>query len=373
MKSAVYEEVLMGPWFAPFESGFVQADAVGIRLTQFEFREIEEALHTLANSNMIVRPERLPDELHDAYVATERVWRERETMLRKRGRRVPCLLNQREYPLEDLVVAILMAREIQNRRHRGLLADGRPRTLLELEIYLCEFSTVEITDAVERMVQNLLLTRRVDVANVPFEDKKLDGLELSLGAQRDYATRIQRSLMLAANESILDVIERTSISVFWAWQSDYNPSRSQIYDALENALEICNRNWRPVLPLRITMATEPGDGAVKIDWELQKKIRAADFVVADLTPVGRLFGRRLPNPTVLIEVGFAISVKEADQIILVVRKRNTMDLPGDGRDAEHYPFDIDHLRRLEYEGGGEIRSKLAEELRQHLHKRGLLR
>ena len=175
---------------------------------------------------------------------------------------------------------------------------------------------------------------------------------------------------LSPEESILDLNERTHIVIFNAWQSEFNPSRSKINDALEAVVEAINARpglWRP---LKVEQATQPGDGALRIDVALQEKIKRADFFVGDMTPVFAYEDRLRVNENVLVEVGFALASETPSQVILLAVRRG--DVPGQPENAKP-AFDIAHVRRLQFVKPAELRGKLQKELEEVLRTKGWMR
>jgi hypothetical protein len=132
------------------------------------------------------------------------------------------------------------------------------------------------------------------------------------------------------------------MKVFWSWQSD-TPNRNNHYfirDALKLALD------QVELDLDLSEAERPEidhdtkgkAGLVAIVDTVFEKIDEAAVFVADLTYVGSSAqGKLLPNPNVMIELGYAIKVLGPERIILVSNA-------GYGCRPEDLPFDLRHRR-----------------------------
>ncbi len=75
----------------------------------------------------------------------------------------------------------------------------------------------------------------------------------------------------------------------------------------------------------------------KIEDVIKDKIERCDVFVADITPVAKTGTKLLPNPNVLIELGYALKAIGPDRIILVAQNK-------DGWEVKDLPFDINHHR-----------------------------
>jgi hypothetical protein len=127
-------------------------------------------------------------------------------------------------------------------------------------------------------------------------------------------------------------------TVFFSWQSDSPQKRNTEF--IRSALEAAVQNVAVVeLPLRVDAAAEGLAGTPDIPSTIFHKLTQTAVAVFDITPVGKAerTGKALPNPNVLLELGFATSLIGWDRIILVM---NTAD----GYQPEHLPFDLRHRR-----------------------------
>jgi len=127
------------------------------------------------------------------------------------------------------------------------------------------------------------------------------------------------------------------IIIFWSWQSDHPTkiSKSFVLDALEEATkEVSPAISEAQRDIEIDHDTKGVIGFVDINLTIKNKIDQSDHFVADLTPVGRTDnGKALPNPNVMIELGYALATKQPDEITVIANK-NWFFGPGD------LPFDI---------------------------------
>lgn len=123
--------------------------------------------------------------------------------------------------------------------------------------------------------------------------------------------------------------------VFYSWQSDCSESRDTIKKALNTAKELLASKNQPV-DIIIDEGTSRVPGMPQIDTTVLSKIMGCDVFVADITPVHAAGEDLLPNPNVLLELGFAMGVVGMSKIILLAKRGdwNPKDLP----------FDINHKR-----------------------------
>lgn len=136
--------------------------------------------------------------------------------------------------------------------------------------------------------------------------------------------------------------KKRECNIFFSWQADVKESRKIIDKALKKAAEELNArhaDWH----VNITSDTRGEDGSPDIEDAVLQKIREAHIFVADITPIAQLEkeGKRklLPNPNVMIELGYAIRRMDIDkQVILLANERKDAI----NYDAKDMPFDINH-------------------------------
>lgn len=136
------------------------------------------------------------------------------------------------------------------------------------------------------------------------------------------------------------------MKVFWSWQNDYQPktNRQFIRTALDDAVKQAGEELglesaeRPELD----HDTKNTPGMAEITSTILKKIGESAVFVADLTPIGESHqGKALPNPNVLIELGWALKSLGPDRIIAVMNTES-------GYTPDDLPFDIRHRRAMTY-------------------------
>jgi hypothetical protein len=132
--------------------------------------------------------------------------------------------------------------------------------------------------------------------------------------------------------------------VFYSWQSDLpNASnRGFIEKALKKAVkEIADDESIGVEPV-IDRDTAGVGGSPEISGTIFEKIAKADVFVVDVSIINKdAKGRKVPNPNVLIELGYAFKALGHNRVILIM---NT-EFGG----LEHLPFDLRTRRVLSYD------------------------
>ena len=132
------------------------------------------------------------------------------------------------------------------------------------------------------------------------------------------------------------------MKVFWSWQSDSPKSVNQhfVKDALQAAIEQLSTDLGLTEPERpeLDHDTKGEPGLVEIVSTIFKKIDGAAVFVADVTPVAETAEKKLlPNPNVMIELGYALKALGHERIVLVANSAF-------GGRPEDLPFDLRHRR-----------------------------
>ncbi len=123
-------------------------------------------------------------------------------------------------------------------------------------------------------------------------------------------------------------------TVFFAWQLD-TPSehnKTFIWNALTDAVQTSNPSSHTEMSPRPEVDTQGVPGSPNIIETIFNRIRSCSVFVADLSFIGLSpTGRKIPNPNVLIELGFAARSIGWDRTILVLNSAygNASDLPSD--------------------------------------------
>jgi len=161
-----------------------------------------------------------------------------------------------------------------------------------------------------------------------------------------------------------------AIKVFYAWQSDRpaKANRNFIRAALDDAAKEIGKDLDladAVRAVQIDQDTQGVPGSPPIAETILAKIRAADLFVADLTFVNDPAeqGRRMPNPNVMLEYGYALHALGDGRLISVLNEHYGP--------ASKLPFDIVHRRwpiryNLPSKADSEIRSAIRRQLKADL-------
>ena len=128
--------------------------------------------------------------------------------------------------------------------------------------------------------------------------------------------------------------------LFFSWQSDDNKSRKLLEKALDAARTSLGLQG---VKLEIDHSTLGVSGMPSIDQTILRKIDACDIFLADVTPScnyenilgnGSTVNKEVPNPNVLLELGYAMSALGVDYVVVVAHQ-------GQWKPAD-MPFDINH-------------------------------
>lgn len=133
-------------------------------------------------------------------------------------------------------------------------------------------------------------------------------------------------------------------TVFYAWQSDSpgNTNRNLIEQALKDAIDEIRSDGHLEIDPRLDKDTIGVAGAPDITATIFEKIETSAVFVADVTIVTSPgSARAIPNPNVLVELGYAIRALGSKRVVLVMNTRFG------GPDA--LPFDIRQKRVLAYD------------------------
>lgn len=133
--------------------------------------------------------------------------------------------------------------------------------------------------------------------------------------------------------------------IFYSWQSDLPKETNQVAIRLalrqaSNDLESENSD----LHIEVDEATRNTSGSPNIPLTIFDKITRSDIFICDLTTINSaapLEFKKVPNPNVLIELGFAISNLGWERILMLFNT-NFGTFPND------LPFDIDRHRASEF-------------------------
>lgn len=187
--------------------------------------------------------------------------------------------------------------------------------------------------------------RFIDNKIIPFNEERTKGHKKSiLEASSEYANawiekilEISRKIEFLINQQELlpepeeAIKDKNTITLFYSWQSDNKDETKKIRKALTK-LEKFYRDKD--LNLKIESDMRNTSGSQDIPNTLFKKISESDIFIADVNLIGLSVFRNdgIPNPNVLIELGFAAAKLGWNRIVILM---NT-----DQNKIEELPFDI---------------------------------
>ena len=136
------------------------------------------------------------------------------------------------------------------------------------------------------------------------------------------------------------------MKIFWSWQNDYAPQRNRwfIHSALQDAVAQLADEYELQSAERPELDHDTKDeaGMVEITTAILEKIEHSVAFVADLTPIAEgPNGKPLPNPNVLIELGWALKMPGWRRMVAVMNS-------AEGYTPDDLPFDVRHRRALVY-------------------------
>lgn len=135
------------------------------------------------------------------------------------------------------------------------------------------------------------------------------------------------------------------MKIFYSWQSDLDNRQNRYF--IEKSIKMAISKLTKDLDLDISLEQDARDnpGSAHIATEIMKKIADSDIFIADISIVNNDSNdvRKMPNPNVLYELGYASSKLGWERIILVFNTNF-------GR-IEELPFDIQGQKVMPYKGG----------------------
>jgi hypothetical protein len=163
--------------------------------------------------------------------------------------------------------------------------------------------------------------------------------------------------------------ERTEAVVFYSWQSDLpnSTNRGLIENALRSAAETLSAESALKVEPVIDRDTQGVPGSPDIGQAIFDKINNAAAFVCDVSFVNRAVPdqRRIPNPNVLVELGYALRALSWERVVMVLNVETG--------EPEDLPFDLKLKRVLTYRSAAadrerapvrkELAGKLTEALR----------
>ncbi|MCO4206092.1 nucleotide-binding protein [Aeromonas taiwanensis] len=134
--------------------------------------------------------------------------------------------------------------------------------------------------------------------------------------------------------------EEKEFLIFYSWQSDLPQNTNQ--KAIRSSLRSASSLIEESSDIRIVLdeATRGESGSPNIPATILQKISACDLFVCDLTTINSQSDesvRKTPNPNVLFELGYAVSILGWGRIVMLFNRHF-------GKFPDDLPFDIDRHR-----------------------------
>lgn len=150
----------------------------------------------------------------------------------------------------------------------------------------------------------------------------------------------------------LEVMAQLQPVIFLSCQTEYSAASVALRDALLETLETLNQRSR--LPLTLQESRRPPGEPMRLNSTQMRKIRTSMLFVADTTSIARLESENkalaIPSPNVCVEVGYALTAKRTEQILLAKMERP--DLLG------QFPFDLPNYQQLSFQEADELKETL---------------
>ncbi|EGK61675.1 hypothetical protein HMPREF9081_0459 [Centipeda periodontii DSM 2778] len=206
--------------------------------------------------------------------------------------------------------------------------------------------------------------------NVPFEmilSTKIDNFETALNVMRLIAFEhgfeyreedgLRTWLTYILEELKNDLSER-EYNIFYSWQSDLSNStnRNFIENALKKAIDDSVEELN--LPISFDKDTQERSGSPEIARVIFEKIDRSLIFVADVSFINTEGAKKLPNPNVLVETGYALSSLGDEHVILIFN-----DVTGQKEDL---PFDLKSKRITTYSCSNDCPAKSKQEEKKKL-------
>lgn len=143
--------------------------------------------------------------------------------------------------------------------------------------------------------------------------------------------------IISTHDQVTFMADRT---IFYSWQSDTDVklNRYFIQDALKKAIKQIGKSLDCEEAPRLDQDTNNVPGSPEITNTILNKIDQCSVFVADLSFIARTKRKKnLPNPNVLLELGYAFKAVSASRIITVMNEAF-------GSANDGLPFDLAHRR-----------------------------
>lgn len=158
-----------------------------------------------------------------------------------------------------------------------------------------------------------------------------------------------------------DSLANLEPTIFLCYQDEYPDSSDLIRSEIEAFIEKFNNKSR--IPLSLVESHRLSQGPIRLNSNLMRKIRRSLMFVVDGTPILSVDSSPpllVPNPSACVEMGYALSTKRPEQILLIQQERS--DVFG------QFPFDLAVQHRLPFKNKTELKKELPKLLEAKLQR-----
>jgi hypothetical protein len=162
-------------------------------------------------------------------------------------------------------------------------------------------------------------------------------------------------------------LKPTKMKIFYSWQSDSPKSRNHTFirDALDEACKEINNDDTVTDALRFESSMDGVSGSPEVANTIFKQIDESHVFIADVTLVGEIKkgkdpSKKVYNPNVNLELGYAAGVLGWDRVICVMNEYE--------HSVDQLPFDVKNRRYpIRYNlNSGDQKAEIAKSLKKHL-------
>ena len=148
-----------------------------------------------------------------------------------------------------------------------------------------------------------------------------------------------------------DSLANLEPTIFLCSQDEYPESGEWLRDEIETFVEKFNNKSR--IPGELVVSHRLRHGAVRLNSNFLRIIRRCLLFIADGTPIAEMDGSPtllVPTPAVCVELGYALSSKRTEQLLLIQHERSDM--------AGQFPFDLAPQHKLPFKNKTEQKNAL---------------
>lgn len=163
-----------------------------------------------------------------------------------------------------------------------------------------------------------------------------------------------------------DVMAQLEPIIFVSCQTEYSAASEALRNTLGDILETFNQRLR--LSVTLEASTRKAGEPMRLSSTQMRKIRKSLIFIADGTPIVGLEGENvplvIPSPNVCVELGYALSAKRREQILLVQMERPNL--------SGQFPFDLPNYQQLSFKTPNDLQSSLSAVMETILQRFNLL-